>query len=122
MTIEIKYVKDAGDIKKERLVLKVVSDDQIGNYVTFDTTYFDDGTVSNSMRHSFWFPDREVKENDLIIVYTRNGQDSRVENKNGTTSHFFYMGLDKSIWNKDGDCAVLMKIASWQHKKINKEN
>ena len=57
MTIEIKYAKDAGNIEKERLVLKATSDDEIGNYVLFDTTYLEDGRVSNEMRHSLWFPD-----------------------------------------------------------------
>jgi hypothetical protein len=121
MTIEIKYVKDAGNIQKERLVLKVTSDDEIGNYVTFDTTYLDDGKISNEMRHSFWFPDRKVKENDLVILYTRDGKDSKLENKNGTTSHFFYMGLGNNIWNKDGDSAVLMEIKSWKQKIIKSE-
>lgn len=122
MTIEIKYAKDAGNIEKERLVLKATSDDEIGNYVLFDTTYLEDGRVSNEMRHSLWFPDREVKENDLIVVYTKAGKDSKLENKNGTSSHFFYMGLGNSIWNKNGDCAVIMKISSWDNKLIISES
>ncbi|HGG8853247.1 TPA: hypothetical protein ACJJ1B_004351 [Enterobacter roggenkampii] len=122
MTIEIKYAKDVGNIEKERLVLKATSDDEIGNYVLFDTTYLEDGRVSNEMRHSLWFPDREVKENDLIVVYTKAGKDSKLENKNGTSSHFFYMGLGNSIWNKNGDCAVIMKISSWDNKLIISES
>lgn len=122
MTIEIKYAKDAGNIEKERLVLKATSDDEIGNYVLFDTTYLEDGRVSNEMRHSLWFPDREVRENDLIVVYTKAGKDSKLENKNGTSSHFFYMGLGNSIWNKNGDCAVIMKISSWDNKLIISES
>ena len=122
MTIEIKYAKDAGNIEKERLVLKATSDDEIGNYVLFDTTYLEDGRVSNEMRHSLWFPDREVKENDLIVVYTKAGKDSKLENKNGTSSHFFYMGLGNSIWNKNGDCSVIMKISSWDNKLIISES
>lgn len=118
MTIEIKYVRDAGNLAKERLILKATSDDEIGNYILFDTTYLENDKVSNEIRHSLWFPDGEVKENDLIVVYTKSGKDSKMENENETTSHFFYMGLGKTIWNENGDCAVLMKISSWQNKLI----
>ncbi|HHW9298814.1 TPA: hypothetical protein ACU3BK_000743 [Salmonella enterica] len=118
MTIEIKYALDAGNLAKERLVLKATSDDEIGNYILFDTTYVEDDKVSNKIRHSLWFPDQEVKKNDLIVVYTKSGKYSKIENKNKTTSHFFYMGLGNSIWNENGDCAVLMEISSWQNKLI----
>lgn len=118
MSIEIKYVKDAGNKGKERIVLKASTNDDVGRYILFDTTYLEEGIVSNHVRHSFWFPDKEVAEGDLIVVYTRDGTSKSVENKNGTISHFLYMGIDKTIWNKTSNCAVLIEVKSWDFKKI----
>lgn len=118
MTIEIKYVKDAGNLSKERVILKVNENDDIGRYILFDTTYYDDGSVSNEIRHSIWFPDKTIHAGDLVIAYTKNGKNSQKENKDGTISHFFYLGLGKTIWNKDGDAVVLIEAKTWQVKKV----
>lgn len=118
MNIEIKYVKDAGNKAKERIILKARADLDIGNYILFDTTYFDNGSVSNKIRHSIWFPDTKIGINDLVIVYTKIGEYSFVKNKNNTKSHFFYMGLDTPIWNQDGDCAVIVEVNEWLAKKM----
>jgi hypothetical protein len=118
MSIEIKYVKDAGIMKKERIVLKVKSDDDVGRYLLFDTTYVDTNKVSNKVRHSYWFPDKPVKKNDVVVVYTKAGDNIARLNSDGTETHFFYIGLSESIWNIDGDCAVLLEIDKWQFKKV----
>ena len=118
MTIEIRHVKDAGNLNKERIVLKVTASDDIGRYILFDTTYYDNGTISNEIRHSLWFPNKEVNSGDLVIAYTKSGTDSQTENSNGTVSHFFYMGLGSTIWNQSGDGAVLIEAKTWQVKKV----
>jgi hypothetical protein len=113
MTVEIRYIKDPGKLDDERLVLKVLKDCDIGMYLTFDSTYTEDGQVSNLVRHPYWFPDKRVKAGDLIVLYTKTGAKSQTKNKNGSTSHFFYRGLERTIWNKSGDCAVLFEISTW---------
>ena len=118
MKLKIKYVKDAGNNSKERVVITVTNDTDVGWYVLADSTYISEEQISNKVRHTFWFPDKKVKSNDLVVVYTRSGTDSQIENKNGTTSHFFYMGLDKTIWNSNGDCALLLELSDWQFKKV----
>ena len=116
MNIEIKGIRDGGVTNKERLVLKVIADDDIGYYVVFDTTFTEDGKISNKVRHSYWFPDKKVRAGDLVILYTKVGTQSETQNNDGSTSHFFYMGLDKTIWNKQGDCAVLLEARNWSAK------
>lgn len=116
MNVEIRSIKDAGDLENERLVLKVLKDCDIGRFLTFDTTYTDDGKVSNLVRHPYWFPDKEVKAGDLVVVYTKSGRQSQKVNDNGTTSHFLYRGLDRTIWNQARDCAVVLEISDWKTK------
>lgn len=113
MKINIKYIKNSGDIKKERIVLKVISDDDAGNYMLSDTTYLKDGSVSNRLRHVYWIPDQVVEAGDLIVIYTKEGDYSKKINKNGSTTYFFYWGLDRNVWNKDGDGAVIFNIKDW---------
>lgn len=116
MKIEIQSIKDKGILPKERLVLKANRNCNIGMFFVFDTTYTDDGNISNLVRHPYWFPDKEVSEGDTIVLYTKEGQESVKKNKNGTTSHFFYRDMGKTVWNQKGDCAVLFEIADWMTK------
>ncbi len=118
MNIKIKYVKDAGNIKKERLVLEVTDNDNVGNYIIADSTYLGDGSVSNKLRHTFWVPDKDVSYGDLVIIYTKSGSNKTKENKDETASHFFYWGLESPIWNKNGDSALLIEVKNWASKNV----
>lgn len=118
MKVKILYVKDSGDRKKERLVLKVLSNTDIGSYIVCDTTYHPDDSISNKLRHVFWFPDKIVNEGDFIALYSTSGTDREFENKAGTKTHRFHWGLDETIWNKDGDGAVVFHIDEWIIKKV----
>ena len=114
MTIEAKYVKDAGDIEKERLVMKTRQRTYIGSYLVTDTTYYDDESVSNRLRHLYWFPDDIYADRgDTIVLYTKEGEDFKSEKKSGSYIYFFYWGLERSIWNKKDDSAVIFKISEW---------
>ena len=112
MNVELLYIKDKSDPEKERVVISVLTDCNIGDYVLFDTTY-SGNQVSNKLRHSYWFPDKKVSKGDKVILYTKKGREKVKENLSGTKSHFFYWNLENTIWNKDEDCALLMKIEDY---------
>jgi hypothetical protein len=112
MKIKIINVKANGDLERERVVIKVLADDDIGHYILLDTTY-NGNTVSNKIQHPYWVPDTEVKRDDLVVIYTKKGVDKTVKNSSDSNTHFLYRGLEKSIWNKDGDCAIIMDIKEW---------
>lgn len=116
MNVAIRSIRSAGNLENERMVLKVLKDCDIGRYLTFDSTYTGEGKVSNLVRHPYWIPDREVKAGDLVIIYTKSGKQSQRTNSDGSTSHFFYRGLERTIWNQSGDCAVVVEIADWNSK------
>ena len=115
MNINIKSIQDNGDLDNERVILKCLSDDDIGHYVLFDTTYNQEGSITNKMRHPYWFPDKKIKKGELVVLYTKIGVNKTVLKKSGITVHFMYRDLEKTIWNKDGDCAVLMDIREWDY-------
>ena len=118
MKFKLLYVKDSGDLSEERIVLKALAKADIGHYMLCDTTYNEDGTVSNKLRHTFWFPDLVAEEGDFISLYTKKGTNKNHDNKAKTTTHCVHWGLDKTIWNKEGDGAVLFEIGNWSAKNI----
>jgi hypothetical protein len=118
MKVEIRGVADSGTHEKERLILDVKEDDNIGDYLITDTSYTSDGKVSNKLRHPYWFIDKKVKKGDVVVLYTKKGNYSETKNANGSTTYFYYWGLDSSVWNNDKDCAVIMHIDEWNAKSV----
>ncbi|EJL70720.1 hypothetical protein [Chryseobacterium populi] len=116
MKVKISKIIDHGH-DDERIVLNVLEDTDIGEFLILDTTY-NSGEVSNKVRHPYWFPDKKVKKRDLVILYTKKGTSSIIKNENGATSHFFYWGLNSNVWNNDGDCALLLHVDDWEHHRI----
>jgi len=116
MNIEIIKFVDPGVAKKERILMKAIKKDNVGFYVVFNTTELKPGTVSSKVLNAYWFPNREIKPGDLICLYTKPGKDNEVKKEDGTTTFFFYWGEEKTLWNKAGDSAVLLRIGEWNYK------
>ena len=117
MEVKIRTIIDHGH-NDERIVLDVSEDTDIGGYLVLDTTYTSSGSVSNKVRHPYWFPDKKVKKGDVVVLYTRKGTKSDKSNTDGSTTFFFYWGLDNNVWNNDGDCALLLHVDDWQSHTV----
>ena len=59
MRIEIKSIAEKGNIEKERLVLKVKADTDIGDYILIQAG-FDDGKVTIATYQTYWFPYKAI--------------------------------------------------------------
>ncbi len=118
MKLAIRIIKGRGDIQVERIVLEALENIQVGSYIVADTTYMNGDKVSNRLRHTFWIPDKLVDKGDLVVIYTKTGRDTTKTNDSGNKTHFFYWGLERTIWNKDEDVAVVFAIDDWATKKI----
>lgn len=114
MKLQIVNIVARRDRQNERLHLRVLADANLVYYVVFDTTYTSPTAISNKMRHAYWFQSRDVKAGDHVVLYTRPGQESQKRNDDGTMSHFLFWGLESSVWNNTGDCAVLFELNTWQ--------
>jgi len=117
MKIEVEKILDRGVANKERLWLKVIVDADLKYFIVFDTTYTSDNSISNLQRHAYWFKPKMVKAGDYVVLYTGLGEPTELKKKDGTTSYFLHWGLEKTIWNAAGDCAVLFELNSWQTSK-----
>lgn len=115
MKIEIQSVADKGTYEKERLILKVVSDTDVGDYILVQTGYNERG-VTIELFNTYWFPYKPVGAGDLVVLYTKRGKDSEKELKQGRKAHFFYWGLDSVIWNRKDRAPALLHSPEWVSK------
>lgn len=116
MNMEISKIADSNDINKERIIFKVLLDEELGFYGVFKSKKTGEKTVSSKTTGSYWFPDRQIKKGDLVVLYSKVGINSEKKNNDGTTSHFFYWGETGPLWEKEVDAAVLFKIDEWKYK------
>lgn len=116
MKLQILRLADRGQPNKERLHLSVLADTNLIYYAVLDTVYLGGllGGISNLPKHAFWFPSLEVRAGDQVVLYTGPGQPKSEPTLVGITTHFFYWGQPQTLWNKVGDCAVLLEVAAWQ--------
>ncbi|MDO8407788.1 MAG: hypothetical protein Q7S95_00940 [bacterium] len=113
MQLKVKKISDAGIYEKERIVLEVTSNTQIGNYFVLKSKRTAPGKISSIISEVFWLPDREVKKDDLVVIYSKLGKSSTKVNESGSTSYFFYLGKNLPVWNSKDDCALLLETADW---------
>jgi len=118
MKLEIINISERGVANKERIWFRVLADCDLSYFIVFDTTYSSPSSISNLQRHAHWFSPKKVKSGDYVILYTCPGIPTESKNNDGSTNHFLYWGIDKTIWNKEGDCAVLFELNSWQTSKF----
>lgn len=106
------------DKTNERVWIQVLDDCDLSYYMLCDTTYYANHSISNELRHLYWFPRKYVKRDDWILLYSKNGTEKSVLNDKGTTTHIFFWDLDSKVWNNDGDAAVLLELNTWKTKRV----
>jgi len=116
MNIEINGVIGDDHIDTERLIFKVKQDDNLSDYVVVDSQSTMFGRVPKKDRHIFWFPNREVKKGDTVILYTKRGKPGFMDKDE--TRHVFYWNLDNGIWTSKNDSAILLHISNSGVKKV----
>lgn len=114
--IKIQSIAEGGIANKERLVFEATGVDNVGLYVAFLTKETTPGRISSNPKHVYWFPDQDVKEGDKIVLYTKKGISTKRSNTNGSTTYFYYWGLDNTVFSDPSDTIALLKIEQWEYK------
>jgi hypothetical protein len=114
MSLTISAIRDAGILNKERIVMRVNQDLDIGDFALLRTGY-NNGTseVTTRVYNALWFPNKMLKRGDFVVVYTKRGRSSQKE-FDDHLSHFFYWGENSSLWDKPDVAAVLLTAPEWQ--------
>ncbi|MFC5551766.1 hypothetical protein [Massilia aerilata] len=106
--LKLVNVRDPGT-ENERVMMRAVDDLDLGNYIVTDTTYNQDGTVSNKVRHVYEFAPKNIKKGDYVVLRSKAGKYKLgTLDDNVTPLHYLYWGLNYTIWNEDGDNAWLL--------------
>lgn len=115
-----KVVSDS--LEDEKLTIEVMEDCNMNQFLVFDTTYDDEGCVSNLERHVYLFKSLPVNKGDFVRLFTRSQNDNdklSFENKRETTTYQLFWGLDHQIWNKNTDVAYLLHYDDWEKYIVN---
>ena len=107
MKIEFKSIADRGNYDKERLVLKVLADTDIGDHLVAQTDALSQD-IGTELYHTFWPSYKTISSGDLIVLYTKSGKDSEKELSDGRHTHFYYWGLNSAIWDNNDKAAVIL--------------
>jgi hypothetical protein len=70
MNLDIRSFADAGNYPKERLVINVLRDTDIGEYAVLCSPVGSDGNPTPGGKIAYWFPDGDVKAGDIVVLYT----------------------------------------------------
>lgn len=114
MKLRILSIHEQGSADKEYIWLEVLEDCNLDYYGLADTTYTSNESISNKLRHFFWFPKKDVKKGQRLVLRTGTGTNDEYVTSDGKTVHRFFWGLKSAVWNNDGDAAVLFEIKTWK--------
>ncbi len=117
MELKIMSVHEHGSASKEYVWIEVLEDCDLDHYAVADTTYTSERTISNKLRHFYWFKKKQVKAGQRIVLRTGVGKDDSYKSEKGYTVHRFYWGLKSAVWNDDGDAALLLRLDTWKAKR-----
>lgn len=117
MKLKLDNILDAGNLEKERVSLKAGAAVNIGKYLLAKGTELDEKSVANRISDVFWIPDREIKDGDLVVIYSKKGKDTERKNDDGTMSYFFYLGAMSPQWVGKNTGALVLEISEWMFKK-----
>lgn len=121
MDLAIVNVSNHGVLDSEHIGLVANNKLFLWNYLLSDSTYHSDGTVSNKHRHVFDFdslPAITLSKGDVVILYTKKGKYRIADLGDGVKAHLIYWGLNETVWNKDGDQAILIEAAGREKKSV----
>jgi hypothetical protein len=111
--IDIIGILDRGTPNLERLHLRVRIPVSLHYYAIFVTNYVTSSSIASTPRNAYWFPAQQVYPGHDVVLYTGKGV-NKSEALVTAQTHFFYWGLDATVWNRPEDCAVLVELSNWQ--------
>ena len=116
MIIEFKSIADRGNYDKERLVLKVLADTDIGDYLIAQTDALGQD-IGTELYHTFWPSFKNVSGGDLVVLYTKSGKHNEKERSHGRHTHFDYWGLSSPIWSENDKAALVLYAPEMTSKR-----
>lgn len=114
---EIIGIRDAGDLDKERLLLRAMEPVSLEYYIVVNVKANGGGKLTILNDKVFWFPVVSVNAGEFVRLYTKSGSNEKKEGKYGevlVTYHDFYWELNAAVWGDVASNAVtIFKVNNW---------
>ncbi|TAA42544.1 hypothetical protein [Pseudoxanthomonas winnipegensis] len=114
MNLTIRSIADRGDPAKERIVFRADEPLDIGQFLVLRSAWLH-GAPSTDITQTFWFPNKDVGNRDLIVLYSKRGADKVRELESGRRTHFFYWNSDAPLWADSTYVPVLAYSPEWRY-------
>jgi hypothetical protein len=115
MNLELVRIDSAGDLERERVVLRATVDTDVGEYAVFrcEQAEMPDDVYVGPIPNAYWFPARKLKANDWVVLYSKAGalSEKRGEGRSAS-SYFFYWNSDSTLWLAQM-VPVLVETSNW---------
>lgn len=121
MNIKIGRIVDRGNLEKERIIFSVTENDFLGAYLALKTKKTGEKAISSKTEATYWFPDKDVKKGDLVVLYSKKGINTEKTNTDSTTTHFLYWESSNVLWNGSEDAVVLLRLQEWAFRVASNE-
>jgi hypothetical protein len=120
MALEIKRVQNASTPSKEYVVLKANEDTDLHYWAVVDSTFNADGSMSNEYRHIYFFPAKQLKKGEWVVLYSGTGTNGTVKrfSNEGANYYAYYWQSGSCIWNNAGDYASLIRYDNGNTVKV----
>ena len=100
-----------GQVASEYILIEVLRDTNLHNYILFDSTYDEFHSISNEFQHTYWFPYCEVREGDYIYLHSGTGQARKsYDNALDYTEYHFHWGRQEPAWNKGSETVYIFRV------------
>lgn len=107
------------DLQTERVVLTAQRACNLSRFLLFDSTYDEDGHVTNKERHLKLFPPIILKRGDMVTLYTKRGRNNiPAANPGAPVNYILFWGLNHKVWNNAGDRAYLFHFDDYMHYDV----
>jgi len=123
--LEIIGIRDAGNIEKERLLLRAIYPVGPEYYIVVNVKQGTSDKLTILNDKVFWFPSGyQINAGEFIRLYTKKGKYSKEESKFGdqpAVYHNFYWDLENAVWDgQNSDAVTILKVEGWNSIRQNK--
>lgn len=100
-----------GNLAGEYLLIEVLSDTNLHNYILFDSAYSEFNPFHSDSQKFFWFPYCEVREGDYVYLFSTIGENKKsYDNALDYSEHRFFWGRNQAAWTKGAETAYLFRV------------
>lgn len=117
MKLALTSVANSEDLTRERIVLRAGEDLDLNYFAVFCCHIGMETVKTGDFVRGYWFTPKQIKTDDLVVLYTKSGSLREKVTIGGRTSHFFYWGRSTPLWTPEHR-AVVVHTAAWQYAEV----